>query len=78
MIFVQEQADTVNDPLYGRDALDDRPNGTRMDQSISSLPVATQNAGSSIPSSGSSTLLNPMPSSGIECHMCCKNHKLYN
>ena len=77
VIFVQEQADTVNDPLYGRDALEDRPNGTRMGKSISSLPVATQNAGSSIPSSGSSTFLNPMSSSGIECHMCCKNHKLY-
>ena len=49
VIFVQEQADTVNDLLYGRDALEDCPNGTRMGKSISSLPVATQNAGSSIP-----------------------------
>ena len=45
VIYVQEQADIVNDPIYGKDALIDYSNhslGSK--KSVSSLPVATQAA----------------------------------
>ena len=64
--FIQEQADILNDPLYGKDALEGRPNRNKLSKSVSSLSVAIQDTGSSVQSN-----------SNIQCHLCSKSHKLY-
>ena len=64
--FIQEQADILNDPLYGKNALEGRPNRNKSSKSVSSLSVAIQDTGSSVQSN-----------SNIQCHLCSKNHKLY-
>ena len=73
--FVQEHADTVNDPLYGNDALEDRPSRNVTKKSVSSLfSHGVQN-----PSScrDSDTESKSRSHSSIQCHLCSKNHKLY-
>ena len=75
--FVQVQADIVNDPLYGKDALEDHSSKGGIRKSVSSLPVAVQNAGNSNSTSDPSATLDVQSSSGIQCHLCLKNHKLY-
>ena len=64
--FIQEQADILNDPLYGKNALEGRPNRNKSSKSVSSLSVAIQDTGSSVQSN-----------SNIQCHLCSKSHKLY-
>ena len=64
--FIQEQADILNDPLYGKNALEGRPNRNKSSKSVSSLSVAIQDIGSSVQSN-----------SNIQCHLCSKSHKLY-
>ena len=73
--FVREHADTVNDPLYGNDALADRPSRNVTKTSVSSLfSHGVQN-----PSScrDSDTDSKSGSHSNIQCHLCSKNHKLY-
>ena len=77
VIFMQEQADIVNDPLYGNDALMDRPARNRMKKSISSFPVVTHGTGSSTSELHSDMQLDHTSTPSIQCHLCLKNHKLY-
>ena len=49
MGFIHEQADIVNDPLYGKDVLKDRPKKVVMGISVSSSPVATRSTCSLTP-----------------------------
>ena len=77
VIFMQEQADIVNDPLYGNDALMDRPGRNRMKKSISSFPVVTHGTGSSTSELHSDVQLDHTSTPSIQCHLCLKNHKLY-
>ena len=77
VIFMQEHADVVNDPIYGKDALKDHPHRKRAFKSVSSLPVATHNASS--PNSSHDPSVQPYSTSvpSIQCPMCSKHHKLY-
>ena len=77
VIFMQEQADIVNDPLYGNDALMDRPARNRMKKSISSFPVVTHGTGSSTSELHSDMQLDHTSTPSIQCHLCLKTHKLY-
>ena len=77
VIFMQEQADIVNDPIYGNDALMDRPGRNRTNKSISSFPVATHGTGSSTSELHSNVQLGHTSTPSIQCHLCLKNHKLY-
>ena len=75
--FVQEQAEVVNDPLYGEDALEDRPGRGKSKKTVSSLLVATEDADSSskqFSSSPSDSVSTP----NIQCLVCSKNHRLYS
>ena len=76
--FVQEQADIVNDPLYGKDALKDRPNRSSKGKSITSLPVATHGVDIPIPRSSSGTTFSSQSPRGMQCLLCLKNHNLYS
>ena len=74
VLYVQEQADIVNDPIYGKDALIDRSNhslGSK--KSVSSLPVATQAA-----SKPDATLSAYDGQRQPMCCLCDRNHKLYH
>ena len=75
--FVQQQADVVNDPLYGLDVLDDRPVISSGKKSVTSLPIATQNVDrpKSYTDSSAQTVPDSLPST--QCHLCFENHKLY-
>ena len=74
--FVQEQAEVVNDPLYGEDALEDRPGRVKSKKIVSSLLVATEDADS--PSKQfSSTPFDSVSTPNIQCLVCSKNHRLY-
>ena len=77
VIFMQEHADVVNDPIYCKDALKDHLNRKRAFKSVSSLPVATHNASNPNYSHdpGAQPYSPSVPS--IQCHMCSKNYKLY-
>ena len=77
VIFIQEQADIVNDPLYGKDVLEDRPNKSRMRKSVSSSLVSTKGTTNSSSISESSVQSNSDECSSMLCHLCSKNHKLY-
>ena len=77
VIFIQEQADIVNDPLYGKDVLEDRPNKSRMRKSVSSALVSTKGTTNSASISESSVQSNSDKCSSMLCHLCSKNHKLY-
>ena len=70
--FVQEQADIVNDPLYGKDALKDRPNRSSKGKSITSLPVATHGVDIPIPRSSSGTTFSSQSPRGMQCLLCLK------
>ena len=75
--FIQEQADIVNDPLYGKDVLKDRPKKVVMGKSVSSLPVATRSTCSSTPTFDAGVQSNSETRSTALCHLCSKYHKLY-
>ena len=77
VVFVQKQADIVNDPLYGKDVLEDRLVSSRGKKSVTSLPVVTQTVGSSISYMDSSAQTIANSPSSQRCHLCSKNHKLY-
>ena len=75
--FVQEQAEVVNDPLYGEDALEDRPGRVKSKKTVSSLLVATEDADS--PSKQySSSPSDSVSTPNIQCLVCSKNHRLYS
>ena len=75
--FVQEQAEVVNDPLYGKDALEDRPCRVKSKKTVSSLLVATEDADS--PSKQySSSPSDSVSTPNIQCLVCSKNHRLYS
>ena len=74
--FVQDYADIVNDPLYGNNALEDRPNRSTLRKSVSSLP-ATAHIGDFPSKSDPGTTSNVQLSTGALCHLCLKDHKLY-
>ena len=74
--FVQDYADIVNDPLYGNNALEDRPNRSTLRKSVSSLP-ATAHIGDFPSKSNPGTTSNVQLSTGALCHLCLKDHKLY-
>ena len=77
VVFVQKQADVVNDPLYGKDVLEDRLVSSRGKKSVTSLPVVTQTVGSSTSYTDSSAQTIADSPSSPRCHLCLKNHKLY-
>ena len=77
VIFVQELSDVVNDPLYGNDALVNRPIKGVKKKCVTSLPIATQGADMSMSNPDSCMSPNRKESSHILCHLCAKNHKLY-
>ena len=77
MSVIHEQADIVNDPLYGKDVLKNRPKEVVMGKSVSSLPVATRGTCSSTPSFDAGVQSNSEMRSTALCHLCSKNHKLY-
>ena len=69
--FVREHADVVNDPLYGKDALEGRPNRTMNKKSVSSLLARSVDNLTASPQTNSE--LYP----SVRCHLCSKSHKLY-
>ena len=75
--FVRQQADVVNDPLYGLDVLDDRPVSSSGKKSITSLPIATQSVDH--PKSYTDSIAQTVPDSlpSTQCHLCFQNYKLY-
>ena len=75
--FVHERAEIVNDPLYGKDALQDRSIRNSGKRSATSLHVSTQKTSSSLSNTDSNELLSTEPLSRITCPMCSKSHKLY-
>ena len=74
VLYVQEQADIVNDPVYGKDALIEHSSyslGSK--KTVSSLPVTTHAA--------SKPAATPSAYDGQMQRMCClcdRNHKLYH
>ena len=77
VVFVQQRADIVNDPLYGRDVLLDRGSQNIGKKSVSSLAVCEQEPRSSISCPDSHVLLDDESLSCNVCHLCSKGHKLY-
>ena len=75
--FIHEQADIVNDPLYGKDVLKDRPKKVVMGKSVSSLQISTRGTCSSTPNFNEGVQSNSEMLSTALCHLCSKNHKLY-
>ena len=75
--FVRQQADVVNDPLYGLDVLDDRPVSGSGKKSVTSLPIATHSVDRPKSYADSSAQTVPNLLSNTQCHLCFKNHKLY-
>ena len=75
--FVHERAEIVNDPLYGKNALQDRSIRNSGKRSATSPHVSTQKTSSSLSSTDCNELLSTEPLSRITCPMCSKSHKLY-
>ena len=75
--FVQEQAEVVNDPLYGENALEDRPTSIKSKKTVSNLLVATEDADNYSRQSSSSPF-NSVSTPNIQCLVCSKNHRLYS
>ena len=76
-MFVQQRANIVNDPLYGRDVLLDRRSQNIGKKSVSSLAVCEQEPRSSISNPDSHVPLDDESLSCNVCHLCSKGHKLY-
>ena len=75
--FVHERAEIVNDPLYGKDAMQDHSIRNSGKRSETSLHVSTQKTSSSLSNTDSNELLSTEPLSRITCPMCSKSHNLY-